>query len=65
MAVRFANLGCRLVLWDMNKAGNEETAAQCRKAGATARCYEIDLCNREDVYKVADQVNKEPQPNML
>ena len=56
MSVKFAKLGCRLVLWDINKAGNEETAALCRKAGTTARCYEINLCNREEIYKVADQV---------
>ena len=56
MSLRFAQLGCRLVLWDVNKAGNEDTAAQCRKFGATAKCYEINLCNREDIYKVADQV---------
>ena len=56
MSLRFAQLGCRLVLWDVNKSGNEETASQCRKFGATTKCYEINLCNREDIYKVADQV---------
>jgi hypothetical protein len=34
MAQRFAELGARLVLWDINQAGNEETAKMVENTGA-------------------------------
>ncbi|KAL3889778.1 hypothetical protein ACJMK2_002106 [Sinanodonta woodiana] len=59
MAIRFAKLGARLVLWDINEAGNKETAAKVAEAGATVKTYTVDLCNRADVYRVAERVKKE------
>jgi len=56
MAVRFTRLGCQLVLWDINQAGNEETGDMCRKLGATVHTYTVDLTKREDVYAKAGQV---------
>jgi len=54
---RFAKLGCELVLWDVNKEGNEQTAAQVKRLGVKVQAYEVDLSKREDVYKVADMVS--------
>ncbi|KAJ8322052.1 hypothetical protein KUTeg_000523 [Tegillarca granosa] len=59
MAVRFAQLGCRLVLWDINQSGNEETAQQVKAAGASVRTYTVDLSNREDIYKCAEKVKQD------
>lgn len=59
MAIRFAKLGCRLVLWDVNQTGNEETQSICKEYGVTVRTYTINLCDREDVYAVADKVKQE------
>ncbi|KAK3578259.1 hypothetical protein CHS0354_011582 [Potamilus streckersoni] len=59
LAIRFAKLGCRLVLWDISEDGNKETAAQVEEAGATVKTYTIDLCDREAVYRVAAKVKKE------
>ncbi|KAK2176128.1 hypothetical protein NP493_681g01079 [Ridgeia piscesae] len=56
---RFAKLGCELVLWDVNKEGNEQTAAQVKRLGVKVQAYEVDLSKREDVYKVADMVKKD------
>lgn len=58
LALRFAGLGCRLVLWDMNQAANEDTAKLLReaKAGAEATTYTVDLSNKDQVYQVAKQV---------
>lgn len=49
-------MGARLVLWDINQAGNEETAEQVKAIGATARTYTVDLSSREAIYKTAQQV---------
>ena len=54
---RFAKLGCELVLWDVNKEGNDQTAAQVKRLGVKVQAYEVDLSKREDVYKVADMVS--------
>ena len=53
---KFAKLGCELILWDVNKEGNEQTATQVKRLGAKVQAYVVDLSNREDVYKVADMV---------
>ena len=53
---KFAKLGCELILWDVNKEGNEQTATQVKRLGAKVQAYVVDLSNREDVYKVAEMV---------
>lgn len=57
LSVEFAKLGCNVVLWDINKAGNEETSALVREVGATVHDYVCDLSKREDIYRVADKVS--------
>jgi len=53
---QFAKLGCTLVLVDVNKAANEETAQSLKDYGVSAHAYCCDLSRREDVYKVLDKV---------
>ena len=59
MSLRFAALGCRLVLWDVNESGNQETAELVQKAtpGAEVKAYTVDLSDREQIYRAADQVD--------
>ncbi|KAK6186804.1 hypothetical protein SNE40_006075 [Patella caerulea] len=59
LAKRFANLGCRLVLWDINKEANETTAKEIRKQGVTVRTYRVDLSNQKDIFAAADKVRTE------
>uniref|UniRef100_A0A8D2KDK5 Estradiol 17-beta-dehydrogenase 11 n=1 Tax=Urocitellus parryii TaxID=9999 RepID=A0A8D2KDK5_UROPR len=54
-AYEFAKLKSKLVLWDINKHGIEETAAECRKLGAQAYSFVVDCSNREDVYNSANK----------
>ena len=56
MALRFAKLKCRLVLWDVNEKGNEETLAMCKEHSVTVKAYKVDLSDRDDVYNVANKV---------
>jgi NAD(P)-dependent dehydrogenase (short-subunit alcohol dehydrogenase family) len=58
MAVRFAKLGCNLVLWDVNREGNEQTALEVKEHGVMAHAYVVDLSSRDDTYKVAEQVSE-------
>lgn len=57
LALQFARLGSVLVLWDVNKEANEETLRIAQEAGATrAHAYTCDCSQKEEVYRVADQV---------
>lgn len=62
MAKRFASLGATVVLWDVNETGNEETKRQIQAAQPTAKVYsmKVNLCDRQDVYRVAQQVTHIP-----
>ncbi|VDK72862.1 unnamed protein product, partial [Anisakis simplex] len=59
LSKRLAKSRPRLVLWDMNETGVEETAKMCREFGAECYAYVVDVSNREMVYKTADLVKKE------
>nr|XP_008520785.1 PREDICTED: epidermal retinol dehydrogenase 2 isoform X4 [Equus przewalskii] len=60
LALKFASLGSVLVLWDINKEGTEETCEMAQAAGATrVYAYTCDCSQREEVYRVADQVKRE------
>ncbi|XP_068854601.1 estradiol 17-beta-dehydrogenase 11-like [Aphelocoma coerulescens] len=58
-ALEFAKRQSRLVLWDINKHGVEETAAECQKLGATVQTFVVDCSKREEIYSAADKVKKE------
>ncbi|NXN16639.1 DHB11 dehydrogenase, partial [Indicator maculatus] len=58
-AFEFAKQHSRLVLWDINQHGLEETAAQCRKLGATVQTFVVDCSKREEIYSAAEKVKKE------
>lgn len=58
-AYEFAKLGSKLVLWDINKHGIEETAAECRELGASVHTYVVDCSKREDIYSSAKKVKEE------
>lgn len=58
MASRFAKLGAKLILVDVNTEGNEQTAREVIADGGEAKTFTCDLSNREKIYEVADQIKK-------
>ena len=48
--------GCRLILWDINEAGNNETRDMIIETGSEAYTYTVDVSNRHQVYATADKV---------
>ncbi|XP_071823500.1 short-chain dehydrogenase/reductase family 16C member 6-like [Apostichopus japonicus] len=58
-AIYFARAGATLVLWDVNTAGNAETARLVRDCGMKAYTYTCDVTKREEVYRVAQRVKEE------
>uniref|UniRef100_A0A8B9M0I7 Estradiol 17-beta-dehydrogenase 11 n=1 Tax=Accipiter nisus TaxID=211598 RepID=A0A8B9M0I7_9AVES len=58
-AFEFAKRRSRLVLWDINKHGVEETAAECERLGATVQAFVVDCSKREEIYSAAEKVKKD------
>lgn len=54
LAVQLAGHGARLALADVNMAALEETRALC--GPSEARCYQVDVSQRQAVFGLADQV---------
>ncbi|XP_004602588.1 short-chain dehydrogenase/reductase family 16C member 6 [Sorex araneus] len=60
LAIKFAKLGAILVLWDINEEGNMETCRMIKASGAPkVFAYKCDCSNRQEVYRVADQVKRD------
>lgn len=59
VSIEFAKLGANLILWDINKDGNDETASMVRAHGVEAHAYVCDLSNKDDVYAVGEKVKTE------
>lgn len=58
LAIKFARLGAILVLWDVLEEGNMETCRMIKERGIESNfTYMCDCSNRQDVYRVADQVS--------
>ncbi|XP_051474787.1 estradiol 17-beta-dehydrogenase 11 isoform X2 [Apus apus] len=58
-ALEFAKRGSRLVLWDINKHGLEDTAAECQRLGAPVQTFLVDCSKREEIYSAAEKVKKD------
>ncbi|KAG7236658.1 hypothetical protein INR49_000639 [Caranx melampygus] len=60
MAQEFAALGTVLVLWDINQEGMKETTKLAKQSGASrVHSYLCDCSDKNEVYRVADQVKRE------
>ncbi|XP_057713995.1 epidermal retinol dehydrogenase 2-like isoform X1 [Corythoichthys intestinalis] len=60
MALEFASLSTTVVLWDINQEGMKETARLAKEKGAIrVHCYLCDCSDKNEVYRVADQVKRE------
>uniref|UniRef100_A0ACB8E9F8 Uncharacterized protein n=1 Tax=Sphaerodactylus townsendi TaxID=933632 RepID=A0ACB8E9F8_9SAUR len=58
-AYEFAKHRSIVVLWDINKAGIEETAAECGRLGATAYPFVVDCSKKEEIYCAAEKVKRQ------
>ncbi|XP_064641015.1 protein dhs-3-like [Lineus longissimus] len=58
MALRFAALGCSVVLWDINNSNNEETANQIREQGGQTTTYTCDVSDRRQINETVEKVKR-------
>ncbi|XP_048256724.1 17-beta-hydroxysteroid dehydrogenase 13-like isoform X2 [Haliotis rufescens] len=59
LSLEFARLGASLILWDINKENNEDTADEVRRVGVTVHSYVCDVTSTDDVHNTADRVRRE------
>jgi all-trans-retinol dehydrogenase (NAD+) len=62
LALRLANAGASLVLWDIDSAGLDDVQTDLTGAGHDADVYTCDLTSREDVATTASQTLSESGP---
>lgn len=58
LAIKFAELGCKMVLWDINGELNEETAVIIRQKGGNVHTFVCDVSNRNGIYRTAEKVKE-------
>ncbi|CAE7239583.1 SDR16C5 [Symbiodinium sp. KB8] len=59
MAHRFAGLGGRMVLWDINAVAVQAVAEELTSLGHEAKAFTVDVADRTTVYKAAGEVLRE------
>ncbi|CAC5366519.1 17-beta-hydroxysteroid dehydrogenase 13,Epidermal retinol dehydrogenase 2,Estradiol 17-beta-dehydrogenase 11,Protein dhs-3 [Mytilus coruscus] len=59
IVLELARKGAKLVLWDINKANNDKTAAQINIMGGSATSYVIDVADADDIHRTAKQIRRE------
>ena len=57
-ALKFAQEGARVAIWDLTQAGIDHAVAQCRAAGAQAEGWVVDVTRRETVDAAARAVRQ-------
>jgi all-trans-retinol dehydrogenase (NAD+) len=56
LALRLAEHGCNLILWDVIESSNAETARLCLKYGVDVRYECVDITNRKTIYEKANEI---------
>ena len=62
MALRLAEDDARIAIWDINRAGAEETAGMVRDAGGAAIAIEADCSDKAAIKAAADQTRRDLGP---
>ena len=62
LALRCAELGATVTIWDLDAAGAQAVVAEARAGGGTIRAFACDVGDRELVYARADEVRTAAGP---
>ncbi|KAK0427118.1 hypothetical protein QR680_010070 [Steinernema hermaphroditum] len=62
MAVEFAKLGSKLVLWDINEKGNMETKEMVMTHTSEVYAYKVDVSSSREIASVAGRVKTDVGP---
>eukprot|EP00731_Ephydatia_muelleri_P010580 Em0005g1166a len=59
IALRFSELGAKVILWDINKKAIDVLAEEIVQKGQQAFAFECDLSKREEIYRTAAVVKRD------
>ncbi|GFT55549.1 hypothetical protein TNCV_3320631 [Trichonephila clavipes] len=59
LAVRFAKHGARIVVWDLNMSGAQDTVKMVKDQGGEAFAFRCDVSQPQAVYDTAEKVKQE------
>uniref|UniRef100_A0A7S1PGD4 Short-chain dehydrogenase/reductase 3 n=1 Tax=Percolomonas cosmopolitus TaxID=63605 RepID=A0A7S1PGD4_9EUKA len=62
LALRFARMGCKVVILDLDQSAINDVVAQIKQEGGFAKGYVCDITNYEKVYEIADVITKDVGP---
>jgi len=58
LSYEFAKLGCKLILWDIDKNGLDVTVKECSQLGAEVSCNVVNLADADDIKRNVEIVKK-------
>jgi all-trans-retinol dehydrogenase (NAD+) len=59
MAIKFASLGARVAIVDVNEKDNKRTEIEIAQKNGFAMAFTCDLSNRDDVYRLVNRIKNE------
>uniref|UniRef100_A0A1I8PKM0 Short-chain dehydrogenase/reductase family 16C member 6 n=1 Tax=Stomoxys calcitrans TaxID=35570 RepID=A0A1I8PKM0_STOCA len=59
LSMRLSKLGTKVVIWDINKPGIDETVKMVQESGGFCKGYVVDISRKEEVYKAAEVLRHE------
>ncbi|XP_055636900.1 short-chain dehydrogenase/reductase family 16C member 6 isoform X1 [Toxorhynchites rutilus septentrionalis] len=59
LALRLTKLGAKVIVWDINQDGIDETVKIIQSMGGFCKGYKVDISNKEQVYKSANMIRED------
>ncbi|XP_075153167.1 estradiol 17-beta-dehydrogenase 11 [Haematobia irritans] len=59
LSMRLSKMGTKIVIWDINKPGIDETVRMVQESGGFCKGYVVDISRKEEVYKAAEVLRHE------
>lgn len=59
IGMEMTKLNVKIVLWDINEEANNRVAEKLREQGATVFAFRCDITNKDEVYRVAEEVKNQ------
>lgn len=56
LALKFAQLGAKVICVDIDQANNLKTCSEIRADGGESYAFQCDLSKKEEIYKLIDEV---------
>merc|ERR1712210_413683 len=53
MCLKFAEMGAKVVTWDINTAGNQETVDMLKAKGYEGFAFTVNMANKDEIYEAA------------